>query len=163
MPMAGKNASRAKKMVAVAEARTRRASEAVQAAQHALDHAIAMQRQSEAERDDCFRQLFESRQLLAQSPGSDQHRLWIEHCRRVYEESCEAVQGRIVQVKEAESAFEDALATWQRQQLRQEHLTNHAKKLAKAEARSAESKLEDEIQEQTQRSMEAAPFAVIAL
>jgi hypothetical protein len=144
--MAGKGPHRSQQMVAIAAARTQRAAEAVQMAQRDLSEAEAMMRAAEAARDCALTAITEAQQLLAQSPGSEQHRLWLARCRDTHAELCALVEERQEQRAEAEMLFQQAMAAWRRQQLRQDHLTRHAASVSKQAERISERRIEDEQQ-----------------
>jgi hypothetical protein len=154
--MAGKAIKRSQQMVAIAQARTGRAAEAVQLAQKALATEEAALQIAEAERDAADKEQQEAQKLLAQSPGSDQHRMWLSHCRNALAGRIEAVAEQQERIEEARFALEEAMAHWQRQQLREEHLTQYAASEKKQAARTAERRLEDEMQGQGSASTPSA-------
>jgi hypothetical protein len=146
--MAGKAKSRVEQMVAVADARTRRAADAAAAAQQAVDAAIAETQTAIAERLNRQAQLNDAQRQLTQKPGSEQHRLWLERCRQSLIES----EARLAEAEETEehckAMLEQAKAFWQRQQYRQDHLVDHANMVARNAAKLAERRQEDEQQGQ---------------
>ncbi len=146
--MAGKVVRRSLQMVAIAAARTQRAAEAAQAAQRELATAQASLEHAEAECRAALNAIADAQSLLAHHPGSDQHRLWLESRRTEYRLTCAAVLEQQEAVDEAEVALHRAMALWQRQQLRQEHLTKHAQREGQQAMRMSERRNEDEMQGQ---------------
>ncbi len=146
--MAGDAVNRATKMVSIAEARTRRAAEQVQIAQQHVEFAALSLRAMESAREAADRALSEAQQHLAQSPGSEQHRVWLEHNRMKQDEAMAAVEQAQCELFEAQAVHRDAVVAWQRHQLRQDHLTSHAHGLSKEAGRISERRAEDELQGQ---------------
>jgi hypothetical protein len=146
--MADAKVKQAKQMVAVVDARARRAEQAVQMAQQALDDAMAVLHQAEARQRSYKVVLDDAQQQLSQSPGNEQNRLWIEQCRSHYAQSTDAVDLQRTAVSEAEEELCQATLVFQKQQLRSDHLDNHAKQLSKNAQRISERRIEDEMQGQ---------------
>jgi hypothetical protein len=147
--MAGKPPGRSQQMVAIAEARTHRAADSVQAAQREVSDAKAALQLAESERGAAQATIAEAQRLLSQSPCSEHHRLWLTHCRETHAESCAHVEESRVQLADAEMALQQATVAWQRQQLRQDHLTRHAAREVQQAARISERRIEDEQQGQS--------------
>jgi hypothetical protein len=161
--MAGKAPSRSQQLVAIAAARTHRAADAVQAAQREVSEAEAALQLAESERDAAQATVIEAQQLLAQSPSSEQHRLWLTRCRDTHAECCAQVENWRAQRAEAEMLFQQAMAAWQRQQLRQDHLTRHAASEVKQAERISERRIEDEQQGQSAGASSASNATAMAL
>jgi hypothetical protein len=147
--MAGKARSRSQQIVAIAAARTHRAADAVQAAQREVADAEAALQLAKAECDAAQATITEAQRLLSQSPGSEQHRLWLTRCRDTHAECCAQVENGRAQRADAEMALQQAMTAWQRQQLRQDHLTRHAAREGQQAERISERRIEDEQQGQS--------------
>jgi uncharacterized protein CbrC (UPF0167 family) len=144
--MAGEALTRARQMVAVAEARTKRAADTALSTRHAVEAARDALCQAEATRALAQAAADDAAQLLKQSPGSEQHRLWLDHCRARCAFDDDAVKDAQEALGEAEEAHQRAMAIWQRQQRQQEHLNDHSQGLTRDAARIAERRAEDELQ-----------------
>jgi hypothetical protein len=144
--MAGNAQIRMRQLVSIADARTKRAAEAVALAHRAADAARIVCERAQNELTQAKAESVTAKREVAAQPASDQIRLWGVHTDRRVKERQDDVAMAHAALAQAEKATAQAIKAWQRFQLRQEHIEKHTDKLVRELMRSQERKIEDESQ-----------------
>ncbi len=144
--MAGNLSLRMRQLISVAEARTKRAADAVSVAQQAVQAARFVQDQAQSALSQALAEQTKAKQEFAAQPSHEQIRLWGAHCDQIVQTRLGDVEAAMAELSDAELATAAAIKFWQRQQLRQDHIEKHAHQLAREALRTQERKSEDELQ-----------------
>lgn len=144
--MAGNPSVRLTQLVAIAAARTRRAADAMQVCQRAVETCNAALAKVEAAVAVADIESHAAKVDQLANPVSEQHRLWATHCTALYQSHCADRDQAQAELADADAELTEATRFWNRQQLRQEHMENHAATVQRAINRTLERRSEDDAQ-----------------
>jgi hypothetical protein len=154
--MAIEAVQRMRQIVKVADARKQRLAKAAIEARRKLDEADNARSDADLQLNSARTALENANVGLLENPSDEQMLIWRDHCAENTRNSVAHREHREEICAEAARDLTDSLRALQRQDLRHEHLAQHARKLQRQFLRREETKIDDEAQGSGQQSGRAS-------